>query len=92
MANSPQARKRARQETQHRARNMAQRAAMRTHVKKYLKSVDGNDIDMDVAEKEYRKAVSQIDQAARRGLHHPNKAARLKSRLHARLKSAATPT
>ena len=90
MANSPQARKRARQETQHRARNMAHRAAMRTHVKKYLKSVGGS--DMEVAEKEYRIAVSQIDQAARRGLHHSNKAARLKSRLHARLKSAATST
>ena len=90
MANSPQARKRARQETQHRARNMAQRAAMRTHVKKYLKSIDGSDIE--VAEKDYRTAVSQVDRAARRGLHHRNKAARLKSRLNARLKSAVTPT
>ena len=90
MANSSQARKRARQETQHRARNMAQRAAMRTHIKKYLKSV--GDSDMEVVEKEYRMAVSQVDRAARRGLHHPNKAARLKSRLHARLKSANSPT
>ena len=90
MANSPQARKRARQETQHRSRNMAQRAAMRTHVKKYLKSIDGSDIE--VAEKEYRIAVSQVDRAVRRGLHHRNKAARLKSRLNARLKSAVTPT
>ena len=90
MANSPQARKRARQETQHRARNMAQRATMRTHVKKYLKSIDGSDIE--VAEKDYRIAVSQVDRAARRGLHHRNKAARLKSRLNARLKSAVTPT
>ena len=90
MANSPQARKRARQEIQHRARNMAQRAAMRTHVKKYLKSIDGSDIE--VAEKDYRIAVSQVDRAVRRGLHHRNKAARLKSRLNARLKSAGTPT
>ena len=90
MANSPQARKRARQETQHRARNMAQRAAMRTHVKKYLKSIDGSDIE--VAEKDYRIAVSQVDRATRRGLHHRNKAARLKSHLNARLKSAVTPT
>ena len=90
MANSPQDRKRARQETQHRARNMAQRAAMRTHVKKYLKSIDGSDIG--VAEKDYRIAVSQVDRAARRGLHHRNKAARLKSRLNARLKSGVTPT
>ena len=90
MANTPQARKRARQATQHRERNMSQRAAMRTHVKKYLKSVDGSDID--VAEKDYRIAVSQVDRATRRGLHHRNKAARLKSRLNARLKSAVTPT
>ena len=67
---------------------MAQRAAMRTHVKKYLKSVEGNNIE--AAEKEYRVAVSQIDRAVRKGLHHSNKAARLKSRLHARLKSAAS--
>ena len=90
MANSPQARKRARQEIQHRARNMTQRAAMRTHVKKYLKSVNAS--DNNVAEKEYRIAVSQIDRAARRGLHHQNKAARLKSRLHARLKNIAAST
>ena len=66
---------------------MAQRAAMRTHVKKYFKAANGGDIE--ITEKEHRIAVSQIDRAARRGLHHPNKAARLKSRLHARLKSAA---
>ena len=90
MANSPQARKRARQETQHRARNMAQRAAMRTHVKKYLKSI--NDNETEIAEKEHRIAVSQIDRAARRGLHHPNKAARLIRRLHARLKNATAST
>jgi small subunit ribosomal protein S20 len=69
---------------------MAQRAAMRTHVKKYLKLVDEGDVE--VAEKEYRVAVSQVDRAARRQLLHPNKAARLKSRLHARLKSAAANT
>jgi small subunit ribosomal protein S20 len=71
---------------------MAQRAAMRTHVKKYLKSVDGSDSDIEVAEKEYRIAVSHVDRAVRRGLHHRNKAARLKSRLNARLKNAVTPT
>ena len=92
MANAPQARKGARQENTHRAHDVAQLAAKRTNVKKYRKSVDGKDIDLEVDEKEYRMAVTQIDQAGRGGLHHPNKAARLKSRLHARLKSAATPT
>ena len=90
MANSPQARKRARQEVQHRARNMAQRATVRTHIKKYLKSVDNG--NAETSEVEYRTAVSQIDRAARKGLHHPNKAARLKSRLHARLKNSVART
>ena len=69
---------------------MAQRAAVRTHIKKYLKSVDNG--NAETAEVEYRTAVSQIDRAARRGLHHPNKAARLKSRLHARLKNTVSHT
>jgi len=87
LANSPQARKRARQEVQHRAHNMAQRAAVRTHIKKFLKSVNDSDTDASAPEKRYRIAVSHIDRAARRGLHHPNKSARLKSRLHTRLKN-----
>ena len=69
---------------------MAQRATVRTHIKKYLKSVDNG--NTETSEVEYRTAVSQIDRAARKGLHHPNKAARLKSRLHARLKNSVART
>ena len=87
MANSPQARKRARQGIASRAQNMAQRASMRTHIKKFVKSVDSGDTGTTVDA--YRAAVSKIDRAARKGLHHPNKAARLKSRLHARMKATA---
>ena len=90
MANSPQARKRARQEGRSRARNMAQRAKVRTQIKKYLKLIEDNDIE--ASRDEYRKVTSNIDVAARKGLHHPNKAARLKSRLNTRLKNISAPT
>ena len=90
MANSPQARKRARQENLHRARNMAQRGSMRTHIKRCLKAADTGNVE--TASDEYRLAVSQIDRAARKGLHHPNKAARLKSRLNTRLRNIGAPT
>ena len=87
LANSSQARKRARQGAANRAQNMAQRASMRTHIKKHLKALD--DSNTETATNTYRVAVSKIDRAARKGLHHPNKAARLKSRLHARMKATA---
>ena len=90
MANSPQARKRARQESRSRARNMAQRATVRTRIKKYLKLIENNDIE--ASRDEYQKVASHIDVAARKGLHHPNKAARLKSRLNTRLRNIGTST
>ena len=87
MANTLQARKRARQATVHRARNMSQRSTMRTSIKVFLKSLENE--DKEEAAKSYREAVSKIDQSARKGLEHRNKAARLKSRLNARLKAHA---
>lgn len=88
MANTAQARKRARQNVVRRARNTAQRSSMRTSIKKFIKAVQ--DEDTAAANDAYRDATATIDRAARRGLQHPNKAARLKSRLNARLKGLAT--
>ena len=85
MANSPQARKRARQNTTRRLHNMSQRSAMRSSIKKFLKSVA--DSDKDGATTAYREAVSKIDSAASKGPHHRNRAARLKSRLNNRLRA-----
>ena len=85
LANTLQAKKRARQATVHRARNMSQRSSMRTSIKVFLKSLENE--DKEAATESYRKAVSKIDQSARKGLEHRNKAARLKSRLNARLKA-----
>ena len=88
MANTLQARKRARQATVRRGRNMSQRSSMRTSIKIFLKSLENE--DKETAINSYQEAVSKIDQSARKGLEHRNKAARLKSRLNARLKAHAS--
>lgn len=87
MANSPQARKRARQNDKARMRNRMQASEMRTHIKTLIKAIDAKELEK--AQLAYRKAVSAIDTAARKGLHKGSKAARLKSRLNARLKAIA---
>ncbi|MDP6855183.1 MAG: 30S ribosomal protein S20 [Arenicellales bacterium] len=88
MANSIQARKRARQAVIHRARNMSQRSTMRTSIKKFLKMTEAG--DTQAAGELYREVASELDRAARKGLEHRNKAARLKRRLNARLKAATS--
>jgi len=85
LANSPQARKRARQNAVRRERNVSQRSAMRTQIKKFLKLVEAG--DKEQAAQVYRTACSLMDRAARKHLERPGKAARLKSRLNARLKA-----
>jgi small subunit ribosomal protein S20 len=85
LANSPQARKRARQNLVRRESNVSQRSAMRTQIKKFLRLIEAG--DKDSAAQVYRTAVSLLDRAARKNLESRNKASRLKSRLNARLKA-----
>lgn len=85
MANSAQARKRARQAVRNRTRNVAQRSYMRTTVKNVLKAVKAG--DKATAETAFGVAVPTLDKAARKGLIHKNKAARIKSRLVTRIKA-----
>ena len=87
MANSPQARKRARQNETRRARNTSQRSSLRSSIKKLLKLVSEN--NKQGAADAYKEAASSIDRAASKSLHHRNRAARLKSRLNNRVKSLA---
>ena len=84
MANSKQALKRARQAENNRQQNASQRSAMRTTVKKVLKSAGAG--DQEAATAAFARCVPALDAAAGKGLIHKNKAARLKSRLNARLK------
>ncbi|GMT40903.1 MAG: 30S ribosomal protein S20 [bacterium] len=85
MANSPQARKRARQNTVRRTQNHSMRSMMRTYIKTVYIAIENNDKDKAVSA--YHSAVSIIDRNARRGLQHKNKAARLKSHMNARIKA-----
>ena len=85
MANSAQARKRARQAEVHRKRNTGQRSMMRTYLKNVVKAIDSG--DKSAAEAAYKAAVPALDQMAGKGLIHKNKAARHKSRLNATIRS-----
>jgi len=85
LANTAQARKRARQNDKRRSHNHSIRASMRTAIKKFVKSVAEG--DKDAASGAYREATAVIDRTAGKGLQHPNKAARLKSRLNKRLQA-----
>ena len=85
MANSPQARKRARQNVKKRMHNVSIRSSLRSSIKKLLKLIESN--NKEAATVAYRDAVSNIDSAVSKNLHHKNRAARLKSRLNGRLKS-----
>ena len=85
MANSNQARKRARQAEKRRRQNISFRSTMRTFVKKVVKLIEAG--DKPAAAEAYKAAVPVIDSAAGKGLIHQNKAARHKSRLNAHIKA-----
>ena len=87
MANSPQAIKRARQNDKKRANNTFQRTNMRTKIKKTLSLITTG--DKDAATAAYRIMVKALDTMANKKLLPKNKAARLKSRINAKLKAIA---
>jgi small subunit ribosomal protein S20 len=79
MANSAQARKRARQTIKQRAHNMAQRSEIRTAIKKVRKAIEeGN---QEAALKQMHESQSVIDRIADKKIMHKNTASRTKSRL-----------
>lgn len=80
MANSAQAKKRARQAEDSRLRNASQRSAMRTKIKTLKKAIE--DGDKELAATAYQAAVPALDRMARKGIIHKNAAARSKSRLN----------
>lgn len=87
MANSAQARKRARQSVARRDRNFSLRTEFRTAIKKVLKAIQAG--NKDAAKVEFVSAQSTIDKIARKGIFHKNKAARHKSKLSAKIKAMA---
>jgi len=85
LANSAQARKRARQAEVRRQRNAGQRSMLRTYIKNVVKAVAAG--DAEAAQAAYQKAVPVIDKSVGKGLIHKNKAARHKSRLGQHVRS-----
>lgn len=80
MANSAQAKKRAKQAEQNRQLNASQRSAMRTTVKKLDAAIASGDKEQATAA--FKAVVPALDRAARKGLIHKNAAARSKSRMN----------
>ena len=87
MANSPQARKRARQNDKHRAHNASLRSLVRTKMKQVLAAVNAG--EHGPAQEAFDAAVPVIDRMANKGIIKKNKAARHKSRLNAKVKALA---
>ena len=89
MANSKQARKRARQATAQNQHLSAQRSQSRTAIKSVRKLIVAG--DKAAAQQAFVKAQSVIDAMARKGVLHSNAAARKKSRLSASIKAMQQP-
>ena len=87
LANSVQAKKRARQNEKRRQHNASLRSMVRTYIKKVNAAVESG--DQAVAQDAYNASVPVIDRMADKGIIHKNKAARHKSRLNAQVKAMA---
>lgn len=87
MANSPQAKKRARQNEKSRKHNASLRSMVRTCLKKVIAAIDAG--NADEANAAFTAAVPILDRIADKGIIHKNKAARHKSRLNAQIKALA---
>ena len=85
MANSPQAKKRARQGESRRRHNASFRSMVRTYIKKVDAALEGG--DHTAAAEAYKNAVPVIDRMADKVIIHKNKAARHKSRLNSAVKA-----
>ena len=87
MANTAQARKRARQAVKLNAHNSSLRSRLRTAIKSVRKAVDTG--DKAAAAKVFLAAQSTIDQITDKKIIHKNTASRQKSRLSAAIKAMA---
>ncbi len=87
MANTAQARKRARQAVARNRHNASMRSMMRTAIKRVRQAIDAG--DQQAANQVFSKASSIIDRVADKNIIHKNKAARHKSRLAAAIKALA---
>ena len=87
MANIQSAKKRARQNIERRAHNMALRSRLRSALRKVLTAVQAG--DKTAAQQVYKAVVPEIDRLVTKGILRKNRAARYKSRLNAKVKGMA---
>ena len=83
MANSAGSRKRVRQAIKRRARTVALRSMVRTYIKKVHTAIASTDYDQ--AQAAFIKSQPYIDKMVNKGILHKNTAARIKSRLNAKV-------
>ena len=87
MPHSASAKKRHKQNLRNRERNRAAKSELKSHVRKVLSAIDAG--EMDQAREALRTVASSADKAAAKHKIHRNKAARIKSRLSARMLTVA---
>ena len=87
MANSPQAKKRARQNEARFAVNKARRSRIRTYLRSVEEAIASG--DKDAAAAALKAAQPELMRGVTKGVYHKNTAARKMSRLTSRLKAMA---
>ena len=85
MANSPQSKKRARQNARKFAVNKARRSRIRRHLRKVEEAIASG--DKDAASTALRAVQPELMRGVTKGVYHKNTAARKMSRLSARVKA-----
>lgn len=85
MANTPQSKKRARQNERRLEINKARRSRIRTFLRKVEEAIASG--DKDAAQNALRAAQPELMRGVTKGVFHKNTAARKMSRLAARVKS-----
>ena len=86
MPHSASAKKRHRQNLRNRERNRAVKSDLKSQVRKLLAAISAGDVAK--AKEELRTVAKKADRAAASKTIHKNRAARIKSRLTARVKNA----
>ncbi len=86
MANSASARKRIRQNEQHRLRNRRRKSIVKTETRKFLDLL--HDGELQAAQDVFARVQKNLDRVAAHGTVHRNTVARRKSRLARRLNAA----
>ncbi|GAB4294327.1 MAG: 30S ribosomal protein S20 [Roseovarius sp.] len=85
MANTPQSKKRARQNLRRQLINKARRSRIRTFLRKVEEAIAAG--DKDAAQAALRMAQPELMRGVTKGVFHKNTAARKMSRLAARIKA-----